>query len=155
MLWILIALQWLHILAGIFWFGSAMTASIVVFPAFRKFQPETQRAIIEAFAARYGRLVAAVAGLTIILGILRGLAGGVLTVLTTPYGLTWIAAIGLALAIAAFEGAWLSPSVGRLIAASRPEEIQALDKRIANQGAIQLAGFIVLFSLMIAMRFGY
>jgi uncharacterized membrane protein len=155
MLWFLIALQWLHILAGIFWFGSAMTASIVAFPAFREFQPETQRAIIERFAARYGRLVAVVAGVTLILGILRGLAGGVLSVLTTPYGLTWTAAIGLALAIAAFEGACLSPSVGRLIAASRPEEIRALDKRIANQGAIQLAGFLVLFSLMIAMRFGY
>ncbi len=154
-LWVLILLQWLHILAGIFWFGSAMTASIVAFPAFRKVQPETQRAIIEAFAARYGRLVAAVAGLTIILGILRGLAGGVLSVLTTAYGLTRIAAIALALAIAAFEGARLSPSVGRLIAASRPEEIRALDKRIANQGAVQLAGFLVLFSLMIAMRFGY
>lgn len=154
-LWVLILLQWLHILAGIFWFGSAMTVSIVAFPAFRKFQPETQRAIIEAFAARYGRLVAAVAGLTIILGILRGLAGGVLSVLTTAYGLTWMAAIVLALAIVAFEGARLSPSVGRLIAASRPEEIRTLDKRIANQGAVQLAGFLVLFSLMIAMRFGY
>jgi len=154
-LWVLILLQWTHILAGIFWFGSAMTATIVAFPSFRKFQPETQRAIIEAFAARYGRLVGTVASLTIILGILRGLAGGVLSVLTTPYGLTWIAAIGLALAIAAFEGARLSPSVGRLIGASRPEEIRALDQRIANLGAIQLAGFLVLFSLMIAMRFGY
>src|SRR5260370_41099060 len=93
--------------------------------------------------------------MTSILGIGRALAGGVLSVLTTAYGLRWIAAIGLALAIAAFEGAPLSPSVGRLIAASRPEEIRALDKRIANQGAVQLAGFLVLFSPMIPMRFGY
>jgi len=108
----------------------------------RSWEPVARpRAVQPTFAARYGRLVAAVAGLTIILGILRGLAGGVLSVLTTPYGLTWIAAIGLALAIAAFEGARLSPSVGRLIAASRPEEVRALDKRIANQGAINSPDF--------------
>src|SRR5260370_7514622 len=70
-LWVLIALQWLHILAGIFWFGSAMTAHLVAFPAFSTFQPETRRSIIEAFAARYGRLVGAVAGLTILPAILR------------------------------------------------------------------------------------
>ena len=90
MLWVLIALQWLHILAGIFWFGSALTVHIIAFPAFRKFPPETRRAIIEAFAARYGRLVGAVAGLTILLGILRGLVVGVQNVLTSPYGLTWL-----------------------------------------------------------------
>lgn len=155
MLWALIALQWLHILAGIFWFGSAMTVDVIAFPAFRKFPPETQRAIIEAFAARYGRLVGAVAGATILLGILRGLTGGVLNVLTSPYGLTWIAAIVLAVAIAAFEGARLSPTVGRLIAAREPEQIKALDQRLEAYGKLELGGFLVLFSLMIAMRFGY
>ncbi len=155
MLWVLIALQWMHILAGIFWFGSAMTAHIVAFPAFSKFSPETQRAIIEAFAARYGRLVGAVAGLTILLGILRGLAGGVANVLTSPYGLTWMAAIVLAVAIAAFEGGRLSPTVGKLIAAGGPEQVHTLDERLSRYGKIELGGFLVLFSLMIAMRFGY
>ena len=155
MLWALIALQWLHILAGIFWFGSAMTVHIIAFPAFRKFPPETRRAIIEAYAARYGRLVGAVAGLTILLGVLRGLVGGVLSVLTAPYGLTWLAAIVLAVAIAAFEGARLSPTVGKLIAAGGAEQIQALDERLEAYGRIELVGFLVLFSLMIAMRFGY
>ena len=155
MLWVLIALQWLHILAGIFWFGSALTVHIIAFPAFRKFPPETRRTIIEAFAARYGRLVGAVAGLTILLGILRGLVGGVQNVLTSPYGLTWLAAIILAVAIAAFEGARLSPAVGKLIAAGESEQILALDERLALYGKIELSGFLVLFSLMIAMRFGY
>jgi uncharacterized membrane protein len=154
-LWALIALQWLHILAGIFWFGSAMTVHVIAFPAFRKFPPETHRAIIEAFAARYGRLVGAVAGATILLGILRGVTGGVLNVLTSPYGLTWIAAIVLAVAIAGFEGARLSPTVGRLIAAGEPEQIRALDERLEAYGKLELGGFLVLFSLMIAMRFGY
>jgi len=154
-LWVLIALQWLHILAGIFWFGSAMTVHIVAFPAFSKFPSETRRAIVEAFAARYGRLVGAVAGVTILLGILRGLTGGVLNVLTAPYGLTWMAALVLGVAIAVFEAARLSPTVGKLIAASGPEQIQLLDERLAGYGKIELGGFLVLFSLMIAMRFGY
>jgi uncharacterized membrane protein len=154
-LWVLIALQWSHILAGIFWFGSAMTVHIIAFPAFRKFPPETRRAIIEAFAARYGRLVVAVAGLTIILGVLRGLTGGVLGAISSPYGLTWVAAIILAVAIAVFEGARISPTVGKLIASSDPQQIEVLDKSLDGQGMIQLTGFVVLFSLMIAMRFGY
>jgi tetrahydromethanopterin S-methyltransferase subunit E len=132
-----------------------MTVHIIAFPAFRKFPPETRRAIIEAYAARYGRLVGAVAGLTILLGVLRGLVGGVLSVLTAPYGLTWLAAIVLAVAIAAFEGARLSPTVGKLIAAGGAEQIQALDERLEAYGRIELVGFLVLFSLMIAMRFGY
>ena len=155
LLWVLIVLQWLHILAGIFWFGSAMTAHVIVFPAFRMFPPATRRGIIEAFAARYGRLVAVVAGATILLGILRGLTGGVLNMLTSPYGVTWMAAIVLAVGIAAFEGARLSPVVGKLIAAGGPELIDALDQRLAGYGKIELGGFLVLFSLMIAMRFGY
>ena len=155
MLWVLVGLQWLHILGGIFWFGSAMTVHLIAFPAFRKFPPTTRRAIIEAFAARYGRLVAAVAAATILLGILRGLAGGVLDGITSPYGLTWIAAIILAVAIAAFEGTQISPTVGKLIAASAPQQIEILDKRLDGLGAVQLAGFVVLFSLMIAMHFGY
>ena len=153
--WLLIALQWLHILAGIFWFGSAMTAHVIVFPAFRRFPPEARRGIIEAFAARYGRLVAAVAGATILLGILRGLSGGVLNMLPSLYGVTWMAAILLAVGVAAFEGARLSPVVGKLIAAEGPEQIEALDQRLAGYGRIELGGFLVLFSMMIAMRFGY
>src|SRR5260370_41738780 len=99
------ALQRRPIVAGIFWFGPAMTAYVVAFPAFSTFPPATRRSIIEAFAARYGRLVGAVAGLTI----LRGISGGVLNVLTSPYGLTWTAAIVLGLGIAAFEGMRISP----------------------------------------------
>lgn len=155
MLWLVIALQWLHILAGIFWFGSAMTVHIVAFPAFSTFPPETRRGIIEAFAARYGRLVGAVAGLTILLGILRGIAGGVLNVLVSPYGLTWVTAIVLGVAIAAFEVVRISSTTGKLIAAREPERIQALDERLASYGKIHLGAFLVLFSLMIAMRFGY
>ena len=33
------------------------------------------------------------AGLTILLGIARGIAGGVVSILGTPYGYTWIAAL--------------------------------------------------------------
>jgi uncharacterized membrane protein len=130
--WLLIASQWLHILAGIFWFGSAMTVHIVAFPAFSTFPPNIRRSIIEAFSARYGRLVGAVAALTILLGILRGVAGGVLNVLTTPYGITWAAAIVLGVAIAAFEGARISATVGKLIAAREAEQIQALDERLVG-----------------------
>jgi len=132
-----------------------MTAHIVAFPAFQYISPATRRSIIEAFAARYGRLVGAVAGLTILLGILRGLTSGVLNMVTSPYGLTWTAAIVLGLGIAAFEAIRISPTVGKLIATSDAGQIEALDDRLASYGKIHLGGFLVIFSLMIAMRFGY
>ena len=75
--------------------------------------------------------------------------------LTSPYGVTWMAAILLAVGVAAFEGARLSPVVAKLIAAGGPEQIEALDQRLAGYGRIELGGFLVLFSMMIAMRFGY
>ena len=154
-LWLVIVLQWLHILGGIFWFGSAMTVHIVALPAFRRFAPETRRVIIEAFAAKYGRLVAAVAGVTILLGVFRGVAGGVLEALGSPYGLTWLGAILLAVTIAGFEGAQISPTIGKLVAAREPQQIEVLDKRLDGLGMVQLAGFLVLLSLMVAMHFGY
>lgn len=43
MTWLVAAVQWLHILAAIFWFGSAMTVDLVIVPALRTLPAEARR----------------------------------------------------------------------------------------------------------------
>ncbi len=83
--------------------------------------------------ARYITVVAATG--TVMLGILRGIAGGVLGELDTLYGRTWLAAF----AIGTFMmlSIWTRGYGGRV------------------HGLLWNGLFLVIFTLMIAMRFGY
>ena len=154
MLVLLIAVQWLHVLGGIFWFGSTMTNHVLVVPAIKAQPPESQKAWWRSYSSRYGQLIAAVAGTTIILGIIRGLVGGVWSALGSTYGLTWIASLALGIVLA-FVGARLTgPTVERLVSAE-PANSSEQFSRLSRLGRVELGLFLVLFSLMIAMRFGY
>ena len=154
MLVLLIVVQWLHVLGGIFWFGSTLTNQVVVVPAIKAQTPESQKAWWRSYSARYGQLIAAVAGTTILLGIIRGLIGGVWSVLGSAYGLTWIASLLLGIGLA-FVGARLTgPTAGKLASAEHADYGAHLT-RLSRLGRVELGLFLVLFSLMIAMRFGY
>jgi uncharacterized membrane protein len=154
MLVLLIAVQWLHVLGGIFWFGSALTNHVVVVPSIKAQPPESQKAWWRSYSSRYGQMVAAVAGTTIVLGIIRGLVGGVWSVLESAYGLTWIASVLLGIGLA-FVGARLTgPATARLASAEHANYSAHLT-RLSRLGRVELGLFLVLFSLMIAMRFGY
>ena len=154
MLFLVITLQWLHVLGGIVWFGSSVTNHVVVVPAIKAQPAETQAAWWHAFSMRYGRIIAIVAGLTVVLGIGRGLAGGVLSILGSAYGVTWIASLLIGVGLA-FVGARLTgPTAARLGSASQ-ETSGMLQARVTTLGRVELGLFLLLFSLMIAMRFGY
>jgi len=154
MLVVLVAVQWLHVLGGIFWFGSALTNHVVVIPSIQAQPPGSQKAWWRSYSSRYGQLIAAVAGATILLGIIRGLVSGVWSGLGSPYGLTWIASLLLGIGLA-FVGARLTgPWAGRL-ATAEPADYGAVLTRLIRMGRVELGLFAVLFSLMIAMRFGY
>lgn len=154
MLILLIAAQWVHVLGGIFWFGSTLTNHVIVIPSIKAQPAESQNAWWRSYSSRYGQMIAAVAGTTILLGIIRGLLGGVWAVLGSAYGLTWIASLLLGLGLA-FVGARLTgPTVGRLASAEHAAYGVHLS-RLSRLGRVELGLFLVLFSLMIAMRFGY
>jgi uncharacterized membrane protein len=154
MLFLLIAVQWLHVLGGIFWFGSALTNHIVVIPAIAGQPPESQKAWWRSYSSRYGQMIAAVAGATILFGIIRGLVGGVWAALGSAYGLTWIASLLLGIGLA-FVGARLTGrTAGRLGSAEQAGHGADL-MRLKRLGRVELGLFLILFTLMIAMRFGY
>jgi uncharacterized membrane protein len=154
MLVLLIAVQWLHVLGGIFWFGSTLTNHVVVVPAIKTQPPESQKTWWRSYSSRYGQMIAAVAGTTIVLGIIRGLVGGVWSVLESAYGLTWIASLLLGIGLA-FVGARLTGPTTARLASAEYANYGAHLTRLSRLGRVELGLFLVLFSLMIAMRFGY
>ncbi len=154
MLFLLIAVQWLHVLGGIVWFGSGVTIHAIVLPAIKAQPVESQKAWLRALSSRYGRTISVVGALTILLGITRGLVGGVLAALGSPYGLTWIASLVLGIGLA-FVGARLTGPTAERLGSAEPQTYGALFARLSMLGRVEIGLFLVLFSLMIAMRFGY
>jgi putative copper export protein len=132
---VLAALQWLHVLCAVLWFGSILFSNLVLFPELRRLRPDQESAVLHRLRSGRGRRITlAMASGTVGLGIIRGITGGVLSSLDTPYGMTFLAAavIGLAMVLYLF---------------AQPRQ------RLV--GWAYLAGFPLIFTLMIAMRFGY
>ncbi len=153
--WPLFVLQWLHVLGGVFWIGSAILLDLIILPSLRTMNSDHVQAWLRAFNPRYGPVIAMVAGLTILLGIVRGIASGVLGELGSPYGLTWIASILLGAGTAWVSARLTGPTAQRLATAKDGSEMHALLERLATLGRIELAALLILFTFMIAMRFGY
>src|ERR1700694_5306681 len=120
--WPLVVLQWLHILFAIAWFGGSLAVNFLVIPAAALLPAGEQAGWWKAFTAGSVRFFAPVAGATIIFGIGRGIAGGVLSALTTPYGLTWSAALLLAIAVAVW-GARVTNTATARIATSTASDL--------------------------------
>lgn len=166
--WALFAVQWLHVLLGITWFGAAITANLIFVPALSRLPLDRQREVGGPYGEVSQRIIPIVAVGVIVLGILRGTVFGQiksLDALTTAYGLTWLLALILATATFAW-GKWrIEPALHRMNAIpidqaldsdGRPSPAMsaALDsvKRVAG---LELIGFIAVFTCMILMRFGY
>jgi uncharacterized membrane protein len=166
--WTLFGAQWLHVLLGIFWFGGTLYADFVMVPAVSTLPLGQQRDFGAAIGARGNRIVPAVAMGAILMGILRGTVWGQvrsLDALTTTYGLTWLVGLVAAVATLAWGLRVIKPALERLAAISdadafgpdgapSPALVGLLEtaKRVT---LLELVGFVVVFTCMILMRFGY
>ncbi len=165
--WIQVVLQWMHVLLGILWFGSAMAANFIVIPALARLPLDRQREFGEHYSAQLSRVLNVVAPLVIVLGVIRGTVAGPiqsLAALTTPYGITWLIALVAAGATYLWAKRVIEPAAARLDAVpidaafdpdGRPSAamLAALDA-VKRAGMLELLGFIVIFTCMILMRFG-
>lgn len=132
--WIVV-LHWTHVLLGVFWYGSQLYLDISIRPAIKQLPPDSVAIMNRALGAGIARRVTVVTSTgTVLLGALRGIAGGVLEILGTPYGRTWLASFALGIFMVA--SIYTRGFGGRI----RPLLWNVL--------------FLVMFSLMIAMRFG-
>ncbi len=152
---LLAVLQWLHVFFGIFWFGSVLTMDFIVVPAIQSVPPAVRQAFGGALAKRAPMVITQVAGTTILLGLVRGIASGVLGVLGSPYGLTWIASFVLGVGLMVFGLRVMTPAADKVRLAGQGPDFEAALARIKRLSISELGGFIVILVFMIAMRFGY
>ena len=167
-MWGLIIIQWLHVLLGIFWFGSTLYLDVVVIPAVMTLPLEQQRTVSKPLTMFSDRVLNPAAILVIILGLVRGtIFGPVKTwsfLIGTAYGLTFLLAFLAAVATLL----WGFFATGR---AARHLEAFPLSEVVKSGGAVSLAfaaqvqrlklfalvellGFFIIFTCMILMRFG-
>jgi uncharacterized membrane protein len=158
--------QWLHILFGTFWFGGSLFANFVVVPAMMRLPAEPQQQFLRLFAEQTDRMFLIAASGTIVLGVIRGTVFGEIkdvADLGSAYGIYWI--IGLVAACLTYAyGSWyLAPRANRLGAemaaagvgpgGQMPPELAVRMSRIRVLAALELVGFLVVFTTMIAMHF--
>lgn len=150
--WAQFAVQWLHILAGTFWFGGMLFANFIVVPAVMALPAGTQGSVMHAIGVQGNRIIPWVAGATIVLGVVRGFAFGDLTGvedLGSAYGIYWL--IGLIAAVATFAwGMWVTGPAAEKVTSGQasPAEIA----RVRTYALLELLGFFVIFTTMILMH---
>jgi uncharacterized membrane protein len=155
-LWLLLVLQWLHVFLGIFWFGAVLYSDFVLVPVIQGLQPATQLEVAGPLGRRTVQVIIPVALGVIVLGVLRGVAGGVLGALGSAYGLTWLASLVVGCVTLAW-GVWVvTPAINRIqeVEPGSPAVAVAIS-RVQFLAILELGLFLVILSLMIALRFGY
>jgi hypothetical protein len=166
--WGIFAVQWLLVLLGVFWFGGTLYADFVLIPAINTLALPRQREIGNALGAQIVKVIPYVAGGTILLGILRGTVFGQINslhALGTAYGITWLAALVAAVATYLWGDRVIRPAIERLQSLSDadavgPDDVAtatlvAITDDIKRKSMLELLGFLVIFTFMILMRFGY
>jgi uncharacterized membrane protein len=153
--WVLAVLQWLHVFFGIFWFGAVLTLDFIVIPTVMTVSPAVQQAFGGALGKRAPKVITPVAGMTILLGLIRGIAGGVLGNLGSAYGLTWIAALVLGTGLLVFGLRFITPAAEKIQETAPGPEFDAAVEHIKRLTISELVGFALILTFMIAMRFGY
>ena len=167
-MWGLIVIQWLHVLLGIFWFGSSLYLNFMVAPVLLSLPLGQQREVAVPLGARSNQVLPLVAILVILLGLLRGTVWGPIHTFTflfgTAYGLTFLIS-GLSASAVELWGHFVSGRAAAhlntfpLTEVIKPESAVALAfnaqvQRVKLFILIELLGFFVIFTCMILMRFG-
>jgi uncharacterized membrane protein len=108
--------QWLHILAGVIWFGGYVLIDFALWPALLRQPAPEARATFVVIAKYVGPLMALSGSLVVLLGIVRGTVLGPIKSLDalfgTAYGLTWLAALVIALFLSVWDARWHDRLVG-------------------------------------------
>ena len=165
--WLQFAVQWLHVLAAITWFGAVIYTDFILIPAVTTLPPREQRSAGAAIGRQAVKVIMGAATAVIILGILRGTVFGPiksLDALTSTYGLTWLIALVLSLVTYYWGLRVITPAVERLNAldldqATLPDgsansALTALVADIKRKTLTELLFFLAIFTCMILMRFG-
>jgi uncharacterized membrane protein len=161
--WLQFSVQWLHVLLGIFWFGSALYVDIILIPAINHLSLEKQREIGAALGVRGTAVFRVVVPILILLGFLRGTIFGPirsLDALTTAYGITWLVALVVTIALYRWAFTTYTDALQALTKVplapdgSATPEVEVATNRVKLLAVVELAFFFVIFTCMILMRLG-
>ena len=162
--WVVVAVQWLHVLLGILWFGNALVLDVIVIPAINRLPIVTQRDVASLIGARATPIFHVVVPLVIALGFIRGTVLGPIKnvdiLLGTAYGLTWLVALVVAIATYLWGLFAIIPALRVMDLApvnsdgTPTPELAAATNRVKLLVSLELLGFLVIFTCMILMRFG-
>jgi uncharacterized membrane protein len=155
---LIITVQWLHVLLGIFWFGSTLYADVILVPTLMGLPLEKQQEVSGRLAQRSSQILLPVAALVVALGFLRGTVFGqlhsVADVFASAYGVTWLVALLTGVALLGWAFIVLKRALDQLNTAQGPEQFAAGLQRAKILTSAELAFFAVIFTCMILMRFG-
>lgn len=154
---LVIVVQWLHVILGLFWFGSNLYVDAILIPTLNNLPLKEQQKIGALIGPRTSRVLVPV-GLTVVaLGILRGTVFGRLhsldAIFGTTYGLTWLIALLLSIGIIFWGLLVLKPRAEALNTAESPEEYGQVINQLKVLTLVEIAGFVAIFTCMILMRF--
>ena len=162
--WLVVIVQWLHVLLAILWFGNTLSLATITIPALGRLPLVRQQEIGAQLGERGARVIDVVGPAVIVLGIVRGTLFGPIkdvdALLGTAYGLTWLVALIVAIATFLWGRFVIVPSTRALAAAPvNPDGTPSpqLDTALARAKTVtvlELLGFLVIFTCMILMRFG-
>ena len=103
------------------------------------------------------RVIPPVAGLAILLGLLRGTVWGPIdslsAVFNTGFGRWWFIALVLAIITFMWGRRLTGPAAASIGDAATPDERAARVQRTLRLASLELIGFLGIFSMMILMRF--
>jgi len=153
-------IEWVHILLGIFWFGRALYANLILAPAMMQLGPSVRRELFTAMAGRAPVIMVWAGYLTVTAGFVRGTVFGriqsVDVLFGTRYGVVWLAAFGVGVFLALWSHLVLRPAALKMIAmpapgAMPPGAMPARPDPIPR--IVEMVGFFVLFTFMIVLKF--
>lgn len=162
--WVVVPVQWLHVLLGILWFGNALVLDVIVIPAINRLPIVAQREVASLIGSRATPIFHVVVPLIIVLGVVRGtLLGPIKNVdilLGSAYGLTWLVALIITILTYLWGLFVITPGLRAMDRApvnadgTPTLELEAATNRVKMLVSLELLGFVVIFTCMILMRFG-
>lgn len=162
---LVIVVQWLHVITAVMWFGTTLFLDLILIPTLTTFPISQQREFNARLIPNMVRIIAPTALAVVILGLLRGTVFGPVKSFSylfgSAYGWTFLIALLLAVGTILW-GQFVTGRQAEKLAATPvgadgqpgPEYVaqSALVRRVA---IIELGLFLLVFTTMILMRFGY
>jgi uncharacterized membrane protein len=153
---LLVLVQWLHILAGIAWFGGYIFVDFVIWPTLLRLPAAQAKAASEIIGKLAGPVMATSGMLVVLLGIIRGTVLGPIRsigfLLTTAYGLTWLLALAIAIVLAAWGATWHDRWLGPVWDEDHIRPGAA--DRIRASTVFEMTGFGIILACMVLMGVG-